>query len=93
MQLKGSTFVVTGGASGLGEATVRTLVEGGANVIIADLQVEKGQALAAALGKQARFGKTDVTSEADGSAVVDLALREFGPWAKTETCTTSTRST
>lgn len=78
MQLKGSTFVVTGGASGLGEATVRTLVEGGANVVVADLQVEKGQAMAASLGKQARFAKTDVTSEADGAAVVDLAVKEFG---------------
>lgn len=78
MQLKGSIFIVTGGASGLGEATVRTLLEGGANVVIADLQVEKGQAMAASLGKQARFAKTDVTSEADGAAVVDLAVKEFG---------------
>ena len=78
MQLKGSTFIVTGGASGLGEATVRTLVEGGANVVIADLQAEKGQAMAAALGKQARFAKTDVTSESDGTAAVDLAVKEFG---------------
>jgi NAD(P)-dependent dehydrogenase (short-subunit alcohol dehydrogenase family) len=78
MQLKGSTFVVTGGASGLGEATVKTLVEGGANVVIADLQTERGQALAAALGKQARFAKTDVTSEADGVAAVNLAVKEFG---------------
>jgi NAD(P)-dependent dehydrogenase (short-subunit alcohol dehydrogenase family) len=78
MQLKGSTFVVTGGASGLGEATARMLVEGGANVVIADLQVEKGQALAATLGRQARFAKTDVTSEADGAAAVGLAQNEFG---------------
>ena len=78
MQLKGSTFVVTGGASGLGEATARILVEGGANVVIADLQAEKGQAVAASLGGQARFAKTDVTSEADGAAVVDLAVKEFG---------------
>jgi len=78
MQLKGSTFVVTGGASGLGEATVKTLAEGGANVVIADVQMDKGQALAATLGKQARFVKTDVTSEADGGAAVNLALKEFG---------------
>ena len=64
MQIKGSTFVVTGGASGLGEATARMLVEGGANVVIADLQVEKGQVLAAALGRQVRFAKTDVTKHA-----------------------------
>ncbi|OFZ86925.1 MAG: 3-hydroxy-2-methylbutyryl-CoA dehydrogenase [Betaproteobacteria bacterium RBG_16_64_18] len=78
MQLKGSTFIVTGGASGLGEATARTLVEGGANVVIADLQVEKGQALAQNLGRQARFNKTDVTSENDGKSAVDLAVKEFG---------------
>lgn len=77
MQLKGSTFIVTGGASGLGEATVRTLVEGGANVVIADLQVEKGQALVQSLGKQVRFIKTDVTTEEDGKAAVALAGKEF----------------
>ncbi len=78
MQLKGNTFIVTGGASGLGEATGRVLVEGGANVLIADLQPEKGQALAQSLGKQARFLRTDVTSEDDGKAAVAQALKEFG---------------
>ena len=78
MQLKGSTFIVTGGASGLGEATAKVLAEGGANVVIADLQPEKGQALAQSLGRQARFLRTDVTSEDDGKAVVALALKEFG---------------
>ena len=78
MQLRGSTFVVTGGASGLGEATVRTLVEGGANVVIADLQVDKGQTATQSLGKQVRFIKTDVTSEEDGKAAVALAGSEFG---------------
>src|SRR3990172_9737947 len=78
MQLKGSTFIVTGGASGLGEETVRTLVEGDANVVIADLQVEKGQALAQSLGKQVRFIKTDITNEEDGKAAVALAGTEFG---------------
>jgi len=52
MQLKGNSFIVTGGASGLGEATARVLVEGGANVLIADLQPEKGQALAQSLGSR-----------------------------------------
>ena len=78
MQLKGSTFIVTGGASGLGEGTVKMLASNGANVVIADLQADKGQALAASLGAQARFIKCDVTQEADGQAVVDLALKEFG---------------
>ena len=78
MQLKGSTFIVTGGASGLGEATAKMLVEGGANVVIADLQVEKGQALVQSLGKQTRFIKTDITNEEDGKAAVALAGKELG---------------
>ncbi|MGB5081146.1 MAG: SDR family NAD(P)-dependent oxidoreductase, partial [Burkholderiales bacterium] len=64
MELKGGTFIVTGGASGLGEGTVRMLAEGGANVVIADLQADKGEALAKQLGQKARFVKCDVTSEA-----------------------------
>jgi NAD(P)-dependent dehydrogenase (short-subunit alcohol dehydrogenase family) len=78
MQLKGSTFIVTGGASGLGEGTVRMLAEGGANVVIADLQADKGEALAKQLGARTRFVRCDVTSEADGQAVVDAALKIFG---------------
>lgn len=76
MQIKGSSFIVTGGASGLGEGTVRMLAESGAQVVIADLQVEKGEALARSIG--GRFVKCDVTSEADGKAAVDLALTAFG---------------
>jgi NAD(P)-dependent dehydrogenase (short-subunit alcohol dehydrogenase family) len=78
MQIKGSTFVVTGGASGLGEGTVRMLVEAGASAVIADLQVDKGEAIAKQLGARVRFVKCDVTAEADGQAAVDAALRTFG---------------
>jgi NAD(P)-dependent dehydrogenase (short-subunit alcohol dehydrogenase family) len=78
MQIKGSTFIVTGGASGLGGGTARMLAGNGANVLIADLQVDKGEALAKELGKSARFVKCDVTSEADGQGVVDTALKSFG---------------
>jgi NAD(P)-dependent dehydrogenase (short-subunit alcohol dehydrogenase family) len=78
MQLEGSTFIVTGGASGLGEASIRTLHGGGANVVVADVQAERGKALAHELGARARFAKTDVTSEADGQAAVALALSAFG---------------
>ena len=49
MELKGSTFIVTGGASGLGAATVRMVVAGGGNAVIADLKIAEGQALAAEL--------------------------------------------
>jgi NAD(P)-dependent dehydrogenase (short-subunit alcohol dehydrogenase family) len=78
MQIKGSTFIVTGGASGLGGGTARMLAGNGANVLIADLQADKGEALAKELGKSARFVKCDVTSEADGQGVVDTALKSFG---------------
>jgi NAD(P)-dependent dehydrogenase (short-subunit alcohol dehydrogenase family) len=77
MELKGSTFIVTGGASGLGEGTARMLAGAGANVVIADLQVDKGEALAKQLGQKTRFVKCDVTIEADGQAAVDAALKNF----------------
>ena len=77
MELKGSTFIVTGGASGLGEATARRLAAAGANVVIADVNAERGNALAAELGACAAFIRTDVTSEADGKAAVQLALEKF----------------
>jgi len=78
MQIKGSTFIVTGGASGLGGGTARMLAGNGANVVIADLQVDKGESLGKELGKSARFVKCDVTSEADGQAAVETALKEYG---------------
>ena len=55
--------VVTGGASGIGEATVRGIVAEGGRAVIADLQEERGQALAQELGDAVRFHQTDVTSE------------------------------
>ena len=74
MDIAGKVFIVTGGASGLGEGTARMLVANGAKVVIADLQVEKGEALAAALGAGvAAFVKCDVSQEADGQAVVAKA--------------------
>ena len=76
MQLKNSVFLVTGGGSGLGAATARMAVENGAKVVIADVQ--DASAYASELGANARYIKTDVTSEADGKAAVDLAVKEFG---------------
>lgn len=78
MQIQGSVFLVTGGASGLGEATTRMLVQNGARVVIADLQVERGQALVNELGANTRFAKCDVTVEADGQAAVATAMSQFG---------------
>ncbi len=78
MHIQDSVFIVTGGASGLGEATVRNLHAGGAKVVIADVGVDKGETLAAELGDRVAFIKTDITSEADGKAAVDLAVSRFG---------------
>ncbi len=76
MHIKGSVFLVTGGASGLGEATARMAAENGARVVIADMQAEAGEKVAKELG--GRFVKCDVTAEADGKAAVDAAVKEFG---------------
>jgi len=74
MDIAGKVFIVTGGASGLGEGTARMLVAHGGKVVVADLQVEKGEALAAELGAgNAAFVKCDVSQEADGQAVVAKA--------------------
>lgn len=68
----GKVFIVTGGASGLGEGTARMLASHGAKVVIADLQVEKGEALAAEI--RGEFIRCDVSQEADGQAVVARAV-------------------
>jgi NAD(P)-dependent dehydrogenase (short-subunit alcohol dehydrogenase family) len=73
MQINGNVFIVSGGASGLGAATARMLAENGAGVLIADLQVDSGTALAAELG--GGFVRCDVCSEADGIAAVAAAQK------------------
>jgi len=78
MQIRNHVFLVTGGASGLGAATVRLLAGEGASVVIADTNRASGEALASELGPAARFALTDVTSEQDAQAAVDLALSAFG---------------
>ena len=71
MQIQDNVFIVTGGASGLGAATARMLSAAGGKVVLADVQAEAGQALAAELNGV--FVKCDVTSETDGQAVVAAA--------------------
>jgi NAD(P)-dependent dehydrogenase (short-subunit alcohol dehydrogenase family) len=71
MQIQGKVFIVTGGASGLGEGTAHMLAENGATVVIADMQTDKGEAVAASLG--GAFVKCDVSNEADGHAVIAKA--------------------
>jgi len=78
MQIQGSTFVVTGGASGLGAATARMVAAAGGNVIIADLNEDQGKLLAAELGGRARFARADVVDEASGKAAIAAAVDGFG---------------
>jgi NAD(P)-dependent dehydrogenase (short-subunit alcohol dehydrogenase family) len=72
MDISGKVFIVTGGASGLGEGTARMLASRGGLVVIADMQVDKGEAVAAEIG--GAFVRCDVSSEADGQAVVAKAV-------------------
>ena len=78
MEIKNSTFIVTGGSSGLGAATVEMVIGAGGNAIVADVSKPQGEALAAKLGKHARYVECDVTREDHGKAVVAAALKEFG---------------
>ena len=72
MDIAGKVFIVTGGASGLGEGSARMLAANGGKVLIADMQVEKGEAIAKEIG--GAFVKCDVIQEADGQAVVAKAV-------------------
>jgi len=72
MEIKGKVFIVTGGASGLGEGTARMLAAEGGQVVIADMQAEKGEAVARDIG--GAFVRCDVTQEADGQAVIAKAV-------------------
>jgi 3-hydroxyacyl-CoA dehydrogenase / 3-hydroxy-2-methylbutyryl-CoA dehydrogenase len=70
--------VVTGGASGLGEATVRTIIEGGGRAVIVDRPNSNGEAVAKGFGDHALFAPADVTSEAEVNAALDAAVGRFG---------------
>ncbi len=73
MQVKSNVVLVTGGASGLGGATSKAIVDAGGKVAIADVNAELGERYAKELGANAKFVKCDVTSEADAKAAVDAA--------------------
>ena len=77
-RLVGKVAVITGGASGIGEAAVRLFVEEGCKVVIADRQNEKGEELARSLGEAAVYAHTDVSSEDDVKAAVETAVSAFG---------------
>lgn len=77
-ELQGKVAIVTGGAAGIGAATVELFAESGARVVIADLQQEKGEALSQKLGSDVFFHKTDVTDAGGVQSMVDAALSRFG---------------
>jgi NAD(P)-dependent dehydrogenase (short-subunit alcohol dehydrogenase family) len=74
MQFTDNVVIVTGGASGLGGATVERIIAGGGRAIVADVNAEQGEAFAKGFGGAARFVRCDVTAEADGQAAVDAAV-------------------
>jgi 3-hydroxyacyl-CoA dehydrogenase / 3-hydroxy-2-methylbutyryl-CoA dehydrogenase len=78
MRIQDSIALVTGGASGLGEATVRNIVKNGGKAAILDLSEERGTTLAEELGENAVFYKTNVTSEEEVQNAIHSAIAQFG---------------
>jgi NAD(P)-dependent dehydrogenase (short-subunit alcohol dehydrogenase family) len=81
MRLKDKVAIVTGGAHGMGEAEARLFAQEGAKVVIADMLVTEGEAVAADISanqRQARFVRTDVTSEADWTKLIADAIAAYG---------------
>ncbi len=76
--LQGKVAVITGGTSGIGARTAELFVSEGARVVVAGRRQDKGEALAAALGRAASFVRTDVSVETDVKAMIEHAVRLFG---------------
>jgi NAD(P)-dependent dehydrogenase (short-subunit alcohol dehydrogenase family) len=78
MQLDGAVAFITGGASGLGEATLRQVVAGGARAVFLDLNDDRGQAVANDLGEAVRYVRADVSKEDEVQAAINSAVDAFG---------------
>jgi NAD(P)-dependent dehydrogenase (short-subunit alcohol dehydrogenase family) len=78
MNITGRTFIVTGGASGLGRAAAEAIVDAGGTVVLLDVNADAGAAAELAIGPQVRFAQADVTSEEQVKAAIDLAVSAFG---------------
>lgn len=79
--LEGKTVIITGAAQGMGEQHARKMAAVGANVVMTDIQVDKGQAIAQQIGKSALFLEHDVSSSDDWKEVVRKTAEHFGPMA------------
>lgn len=77
-ELSGKVAIVTGGASGIGRATVELFVEEGAQVVIADVDTARGEDVAARLGAATAFKRTDVADADEVQELVDFAVARFG---------------
>jgi len=77
-ELAGKVAIVTGGASGIGRASIERFAAEGARVVIADIDADAGEELSAALGDVAAFKQTDVSSADDVQALVDFTVEHFG---------------
>jgi xanthoxin dehydrogenase len=77
-RLEGKVALVTGGASGIGEATIRLFAAEGARVVVADIQDERGEAIAQELADVAIYRHMNVTDETQVAAAIDAAVQEFG---------------
>lgn len=86
MKIQGKTFLVTGGASGLGHASAVRLAAAGANVVLADLNEERGSENAKAIGDNARFVTVDVSSETDVRDAIEAAISSFGSLSGAVNC-------
>ena len=84
MELNGTSAVISGGASGLGEATARVLAAAGATVVIADLNENRGKQIADEIG--GLFARTDVADEASVQAAVDAAVATGSPLRAAVSC-------
>lgn len=78
MNISGKTFIVTGGASGLGRASAEAILAGGGRAVLLDVNAETGAAAEQALGANVKFAQADVTSEEQVKAAVELAVSAFG---------------